>query len=169
MAELTKTQSVKQGTRNFMHKASDKMKVAGANLSRGDTKVRSGAGRAGDLKGCWEQLAEAGSGSRGEPWAWQEQATLVAGVPAPATGALKPRLVAWALQDLDIAIVKATTCNFHVVPKEKHVRSAWPLVYTIHPLSISVNRPLPGPLCLTVWGRSAKPSAGPSAGSYSQL
>lgn len=56
-------QSMKQGTRNFMHKASDKMKVAGAKASRGDTK------------------------------------------------------------DLDIAIVKATTCNFHVVPKEKHVRT----------------------------------------------
>ena len=27
------------------------------------------------------------------------------------------------LQDLDIAIIKATTSQFHVVPKEKHVKS----------------------------------------------
>lgn len=63
MAELTTMQSVKQSTRNFMHKASDKMKVTGAKVSGGDTKA------------------------------------------------------------LDIAIVKATTSNLHVVPKEKHVRT----------------------------------------------
>ena len=27
------------------------------------------------------------------------------------------------LQDLDIAIIKSTTSQFHVVPKEKHVKS----------------------------------------------
>lgn len=30
------------------------------------------------------------------------------------------------LQDLDVAIIKATTSQFHVVPKEKHVRSELP-------------------------------------------
>ena len=29
-----------------------------------------------------------------------------------------------AVQNVDIAIIKATTSKFHVVPKEKHVRSA---------------------------------------------
>ena len=30
------------------------------------------------------------------------------------------------MQDLDVAIIKATTSQFHVVPKEKHVRSESP-------------------------------------------
>lgn len=32
------------------------------------------------------------------------------------------------MQDLDVAIIKATTSQFHVVPKEKHVRSESPLL-----------------------------------------
>lgn len=39
MAELSRTQSAKQGARNLMHKASDKMRVAGSKLGGGDFKV----------------------------------------------------------------------------------------------------------------------------------
>lgn len=33
--------------------------------------------------------------------------------------------VACCVQELNVAIIKATTSQFHVVPKEKHVRSEW--------------------------------------------
>lgn len=101
MAELTRMQSVKQGTRNFLHKASDKMKIAGAKTTGGDTKVGApGRARRARREGTWHAHT-----SRSEP--------LTATLCAPALQ----------LQELDVAIVKATTCNFHVVPKEKHVRS----------------------------------------------
>ncbi|BDA41120.1 probable clathrin assembly protein At2g01600 at N-terminal half [Coccomyxa sp. Obi] len=63
MDNLTTIQSVKQETRKFMAVATDKMALASASVSRGET------------------------------------------------------------HDLDVAIIKATTSQFHVVPKEKHVRT----------------------------------------------
>ena len=36
------------------------------------------------------------------------------------------------VQDVDVAVVKATTSQFHVPPKEKHVKSARPLLTSFH-------------------------------------
>ena len=47
------------------------------------------------------------------------------------------------LQDVDVAVVKATTSQFHVPPKEKHVKSGRPLLTSSHSCR-------PGPICLTL-------------------
>lgn len=42
-------------------------------------------------------------------------------------------VAACGVQELDIAIVKATTSQFHVQPKEKHVRSKHTLQVSLWP------------------------------------
>jgi hypothetical protein len=46
------------------------------------------------------------------------------------------------VQELNVAIIKATTSQFHVVPKEKHVRSEWRLSCRCH-LTAALNRNSP--------------------------
>ena len=45
------------------------------------------------------------------------------------------------LQDLNVALIKATSSQFHVVPKEKHVRSAWARLGTGGAGGDSTHRP----------------------------
>ena len=43
------------------------------------------------------------------------------------------------VQDVDVAVVKATTSQFHVPPKEKHVKSARPLLTSFTPPGLQAH------------------------------
>ena len=76
---------------------SEKLKIAGAKTGGGDQKVVG-------------LLCSYGGLSQPPP-------------PSPPIEGVQPP--PWRLQELTVAIIKATTSQFHVMPKEKHVRSEW--------------------------------------------
>lgn len=81
-------------------KFSEKLKIAGVKASGGDYKV-SGAGAA---------------------WVVAVQRMSSCCIRLPGGPNSQPDC---APQELNVAVIKATTNQFHVVPKEKHVRSEW--------------------------------------------
>ena len=68
------------------------------------------------------------------------------------------------MQDIDVAVIKATTAQYHVVPKEKHVRSARPapLPAVLHLHANVDSRQTPRP-CSVWYGNGLTQSMGCAA------
>ena len=102
-SNLSAADRTRQAARQMMRVAADKTKIASARTMKGETHVNRCT--------C---LPESDYRSFYLP---------SAATPATIHTKICSHQVLHMLQEIDIAVVKATAAQFHVVPKEKHVRS----------------------------------------------